>query len=186
MNGSGPLGAFVGGARGVGVGSPLGARRDRRNEAAGVRGRHVPGSAEYRHLAHPLKVAPAGDTVAVRTDGRAWYRRLFSVGLVLIIRTPNGHTMNVLISEDPQLPSKLNGRYDERQVFIVPSVLGCALDHSIATPDLIVHQTGFAVVRELPAMAAQQHDPCLLPPCCSQVRTSSKVALGANRISNLQ
>jgi hypothetical protein len=88
-----------------------------------------------------------------------------SEGLVLIVGTPTGQMMTVLISAEPQLLSGLKGRFAQGEVFITVPVLGYALDHSIALPYLLAHQTKLAVIPDLTALGAKRRDPGLLPSC---------------------
>jgi hypothetical protein len=88
-----------------------------------------------------------------------------SEGLVLIVGTPTGQMMSVLISTDAQLLNSLNGRFANGEVFITLPVLDYALGHSIALPDLLAHQTKSVIIPELADLSAKRRDTSLLPPC---------------------
>jgi hypothetical protein len=99
---------------------------------------------------------PNGWTITV------WH---MSEGLCIIIGTPSGNIMTVLVSNQADLLIRLGGRFAEGEVFVTLPVLGCALNHAVTLPELIAHRTGVAILPELASLEARRRDPKLLPLC---------------------
>jgi hypothetical protein len=97
----------------------------------------------------------------------AWTLTLWNMasGLMLLVGTPTGRIMTVLISNEPGLLSVLNGRFAEGEVYITIPALRYALQRPLALRDMIAHNTKMASVKELSELAAKRRDPALLPPC---------------------
>lgn len=84
--------------------------------------------------------------------------------LHLVVVTPAGKTMIVLVCDDPALIAALPQDVREGQVWLTIPALGEAVG-PIPIPAFLAHQIGAAVNVELAALAAKRHDPNLLPPC---------------------
>jgi len=97
----------------------------------------------------------------------AWTLTVIDISgsLCLIVATPSGKTMSILISSDAELLKRLNRRFADGEVYITVPVQSYALQSPITLPSMIAHVTDVARVPELSELADKRRDPGCLPPC---------------------
>ena len=126
------------------------------------RRRHLPVRGNG-YLHGPL---PLGGIGAILKWTGAWVLVLNRVGeaLNLSVITPSGRSMNVLVSEEPDLVNGLDSTYNNGQVWLTVPPLGEAVG-PIPLADYMAHQSHVTSVDALVALASKRIDPSTLPPC---------------------